>query len=223
MIARGQGQSPGNRNDFFQFEEETKEFIACIKSLSYVDKTRIVVMGMSMGSNRSALAAYPNPEIKLLVLVSGPYDLKLTRSKFDVIPTNHVSFIWHEDLIIVKKNMPSTVELLAFNPMALCSRETPNPLRIKIGSLWPQASMIPLSLWNVPVTPSKNCNCHQKIIGSSSTGGIPLKVTNGSWESRYIALLLLICNHLIHFSILITIFTRIDNAKRNYRKNRDFR
>ncbi len=57
----------------------------------------------------------------------------------------------------------------------------------------------------------------------SSTGGIPLKVTNGSWESRYIALLLLICNHLIHFSILITIFTRIDNAKRNYRKNGDFR
>ncbi len=84
--ARGQGQSPGNRNDFFQFEEETKEFIACIKSLSYVDKTRIVVMGMSMGSNRSALAAYPDPEIKLLVLVSGPYDLKLTRSKLTLFP-----------------------------------------------------------------------------------------------------------------------------------------
>jgi dienelactone hydrolase len=76
--SRGRGLTKGNKNQMEMFEE-SKEFIAKLKSLPYVDKKRIAVIGMSMGAAKAALAAYPDPDIKLLLTMSGPYDLKYSK------------------------------------------------------------------------------------------------------------------------------------------------
>lgn len=75
--ARGQGKTPGNKNDLKQVDE-AKEFIDKVLSLPYVDKKRVAVVGMSLGANKAAIAAYPNSNIKLVVMLSGPYDLGFT-------------------------------------------------------------------------------------------------------------------------------------------------
>ena len=84
--ARGQGQSLGNVNDIPLFEADARKFISLIKFLPYVDKSRIAVVGMSMGANTTALAAYDDPDIKVIVMLSGPYDIQLTRQKMGFWP-----------------------------------------------------------------------------------------------------------------------------------------
>lgn len=76
--ARGQGQTPGNKNDLRQFED-TKEFIETVKNLPYVDKKRIAVIGISLGAAKASVIAYPSKDIKLVIMLSGPFDLKLTK------------------------------------------------------------------------------------------------------------------------------------------------
>lgn len=75
--ARGQGKTPGNKNDLRQVDE-AKEFIEKVLGLPYVDKKRVAVIGMSLGANKAAIVAYPNPYVKLVAMLSGPYDLGFT-------------------------------------------------------------------------------------------------------------------------------------------------
>jgi esterase/lipase len=75
--ARGHGQSKGDKNNLNQ-AKETKDFIKLVKSLPYVESSRIGVVGMSMGAVKAAASAYNDPDVKVLVMLSGPYDLKLT-------------------------------------------------------------------------------------------------------------------------------------------------
>ncbi|MHA1339407.1 MAG: alpha/beta hydrolase family protein [Promethearchaeota archaeon] len=75
--ARGQGKTPGDKNDFKQMEE-AKEFIDKVIGHPLVDKRRVAVVGNSLGALKAAIAAYPHPDVKLIVMMSGPYDLNLT-------------------------------------------------------------------------------------------------------------------------------------------------
>ncbi len=80
--ALGQGLSSGDKADFRQFDN-VKKFIDRICSLPYVDKSRIGLIGMSLGAAKSSVAAYNHPYIKSLVLLSGLYDL---HKHFNSIP-----------------------------------------------------------------------------------------------------------------------------------------
>ncbi len=69
----GQGQTPGDKNDFRQFDD-CEEFIAQVRDLPIVDERNIIVVGMSMGAAKTAVTAYPNPDVKAVAMLSGPYD-----------------------------------------------------------------------------------------------------------------------------------------------------
>ncbi|QEE15016.1 alpha/beta hydrolase family protein [Promethearchaeum syntrophicum] len=76
--ARGQGQTPGNKSDFGQIED-AREFLELVLKQPYVDKKNVVVVGMSLGAAKTAVVAYPHPNIKAVVMLSGPFDLLLTK------------------------------------------------------------------------------------------------------------------------------------------------
>ncbi|WP_371803171.1 alpha/beta hydrolase family protein [Candidatus Lokiarchaeum ossiferum] len=76
--ARGQGQTPGNKSDFEQVED-AEDFIELVLKQPFVDKKNIVVVGMSLGAAKTAVVAYPHPDIKAVVMLSGPFDLVLTK------------------------------------------------------------------------------------------------------------------------------------------------
>jgi len=73
--ALGSGLSSGDKNDFTQFEN-ARTFIDIIHSLPYVDKTRVGLIGMSLGAAKGSVVGYNNPKIKSLVLLSGVFDLE---------------------------------------------------------------------------------------------------------------------------------------------------
>ncbi len=70
----GVGLTPGSKNNFNQFIH-AQEFIAKVLSLPFVAKGQVAVVGMSLGAAKAAYAAYPNPNIRAVVMLSGPYDL----------------------------------------------------------------------------------------------------------------------------------------------------
>lgn len=76
--AYGQGQTPGDKNDLTQIDH-AREFIDLVYSIPFVDKSQIVVVGMSLGAAKAAVVAYPNPKVKGVVLLSGPYNLVHTQ------------------------------------------------------------------------------------------------------------------------------------------------
>jgi dienelactone hydrolase len=78
--AYGHGKTPGNKGDFRQIKE-AKNFIDLIKDLPYVDSKRIAVIGMSLGAAKTMVAAYPHPDVKVVVALSGPYDFLKTRNE----------------------------------------------------------------------------------------------------------------------------------------------
>ena len=79
LDVRGHGKTGGDRNDFIQFRD-AKEYIIKIKSLPIVDKKRIGIVGMSLGASKAAVYSYTDPEIKILVMLSGTFDMELTRN-----------------------------------------------------------------------------------------------------------------------------------------------
>ena len=78
--AQGQGLTSGDLNDLDQISE-AEDFIEHVKSQPFVDKSRVCVMGMSMGAAKTAVAAYPDPDVKIVLMYSGPYDFPLTIEK----------------------------------------------------------------------------------------------------------------------------------------------
>jgi dienelactone hydrolase len=88
-VGQGQMIGIGTKNDLRQFDD-TAQFLHAIKSLPFVDKSRIGVVGMSMGAARAAVTAYPDPDIKVVVMLSGPYNFKLTMAKM----TRFVRFLF---------------------------------------------------------------------------------------------------------------------------------
>ena len=103
MDARGQGNTQGSKNDFDQFDDSIK-FIDMVSKLPYVDNTRISVVGMSMGSARTAYAAYDHPYVRSCIMLSGPYDLYYTR--------HHLLFIQKVLFLLSGCRFPKTDELL---------------------------------------------------------------------------------------------------------------
>mgnify|MGYP006283269919 CR=1 FL=1 len=75
--ARGHGQTPGDMNDFKQYDD-LEGFLDLVKNYPGVDKDRICVVAMSLGCTKAAVLCYPDPDIKLLVLLSGMYDIPTT-------------------------------------------------------------------------------------------------------------------------------------------------
>ncbi|MHA1820948.1 MAG: alpha/beta hydrolase family protein [Promethearchaeota archaeon] len=80
---RGHGLTKGDPNDFIQFRD-AKEFLKYFKELPFVDKNRICVAGMSLGASKAAILAYPDPEIKLIILLSGTFDMELTKKSMSL-------------------------------------------------------------------------------------------------------------------------------------------
>lgn len=78
MDSFGKGQTSGSKNNFNQFTH-AKDFIDYVLTMPFVDKRNIGVVGMSLGAGKTAYAAYPNPNIRAVVMLSGPYDLILTK------------------------------------------------------------------------------------------------------------------------------------------------
>jgi dienelactone hydrolase len=76
--AYGHGQTPGQKGDLRQMTE-LREFIDRVKGLPYIDKKRIAVVGMSLGAAKTMAVAYPHPDVKTVVALSGPYDLPHTK------------------------------------------------------------------------------------------------------------------------------------------------
>lgn len=76
--ARGQGQTPGDKSDFAQIED-ADDFIDLVLQQPYVDKKNVVVVGMSLGAAKTAVTAYPHPDIKAVAMLSGPFDLVLSK------------------------------------------------------------------------------------------------------------------------------------------------
>lgn len=74
----GLGQTPGSKNDFNQFQH-AKDYIETVLDLPFVDKTQVAVVGMSLGAAKTAYAAYTNPNIRALVMLSSPFDMILTK------------------------------------------------------------------------------------------------------------------------------------------------
>ncbi len=136
MDARGQGNTPGNKNDFDQFDDAIK-FIDMVASLPYVDNTRIAVVGMSMGAARTAYAAYEHPYVRSCVMLSGPYDLYYTRY--------HLLFIQKVLFTLSGCKFPKTDESLRkfsginkFNPdgvkLAYSETKIPNEKRVFLAA-----------------------------------------------------------------------------------------
>ncbi len=136
MDARGQGNTPGSKNDFDQFDDSIK-FIDMVASLPYVDNTKIAVVGMSMGSARTSYAAYEHPYVRSCVMLSGPYDLHYTRY--------HLSFIQKVLFLLSGCRFPRTDDLLhkfsginKFNPegvkLAYSSSKVPNEKRVFLAA-----------------------------------------------------------------------------------------
>ena len=118
------------------------EFISLIKFLPYVDKSRIAVVGMSMGANTTALAAYDDPDIKVIVMLSGPYDIQLTRQKMGFWPR----LGYHLSRMKLDYSPEEYVSVSGINHFRsrgyLYSLNKPNTLRITNVSLLPPIVMI---------------------------------------------------------------------------------
>lgn len=82
--AQGQGQTPGDLNNLEQFDEAT-DFINLVKEQPYVDKSRICVMGMSMGGAKAAVCAYPDPDVKLVMMFATPFDYTMSVEKMGIV------------------------------------------------------------------------------------------------------------------------------------------
>ncbi|MCY3413214.1 MAG: prolyl oligopeptidase family serine peptidase [Candidatus Heimdallarchaeota archaeon] len=80
MDSFGLGQTVGDKNNLDQVEH-AGEFIDLVLSLPFVDSNRVTVVGMSLGAAKTALMAYPNPHIRALIMLSGPFDLALTKNE----------------------------------------------------------------------------------------------------------------------------------------------
>ncbi|MHA1339222.1 MAG: alpha/beta hydrolase family protein [Promethearchaeota archaeon] len=80
--ARGEGNTPGNKNDPRTIDDAA-EFIEHVKKFPLVDQKRIAVIGTSMGAVKAAIHGYPNPDVKVVILLWGPYDLKLSLQKLN--------------------------------------------------------------------------------------------------------------------------------------------
>ena len=76
--ALGQGQTLGNKNDLKQMDH-AREFIELVHGLPLVDKAQIYVVGMSLGAAKASVIAYPNPKVRGIVMLSGPYNLLYTK------------------------------------------------------------------------------------------------------------------------------------------------
>jgi predicted esterase len=130
--ARGQGLTAGDKGDFRQVDD-CREFIDKIVSLPYVDKKRIIVVGMSLGAAKAAVAAYPHPDVRGVILMSGAYDLIFTKksmSFFEYTIFLSKGFSFPKDSALKKKY--SGMEY--FNPKGIIlrgdTRPTPNSERI---------------------------------------------------------------------------------------------
>jgi len=82
--AVGQGLTPGDKSDFRQIDD-CKDFIDIIAALPFVDRKKILVVGMSLGATKTAIAAYPHPDVRGIIMMSGAYDLVFTNNSMSKI------------------------------------------------------------------------------------------------------------------------------------------
>lgn len=99
--ARGHGI---NKKGFVPYDpaafQELADFISEIKQLPFVDARRIGVIAMSYGASKASVIAYPDPDVKLLIFLSGIFDIILNKEKASII--EHIKlyltgFRWTKD------------------------------------------------------------------------------------------------------------------------------
>jgi hypothetical protein len=104
--ARGHGI---NKKGFVPYDpaafQELADFISEIKQLAFVDPGRIGVVAMSYGASKASVIAYPDPDVKLLIFLSGIFDILLNKEKASII--EHIKlyltgFRWTKDLSYFK-------------------------------------------------------------------------------------------------------------------------
>lgn len=130
--AFGHGQTPGDANDLRQFDH-ARDFIDLIHSLPYVDKKKIGVVAMSLGAAKASVVAYPNPKVRTLVFLSGPFNLSLTKQTM----TNFERFLFSINGLKLEQSVEALKAFSGidfFNPEGIKlegeSQPTPNHQRV---------------------------------------------------------------------------------------------
>ncbi len=104
--ARGHGI---NKKGFVPYDpaayQELADFINEIKQLKFVDRSRIGIIAMSYGASKASVVAYPDPDVKLLIFLSGIFDILLNKQKAGII--EHIKlyltgFRWTKDISYYK-------------------------------------------------------------------------------------------------------------------------
>ncbi|TFG16259.1 MAG: alpha/beta fold hydrolase [Promethearchaeota archaeon] len=130
----GQGLTPGDKSDFRQIND-CQDFIDTIAALPYIDRKKIVVVGMSLGAMKAAVVAYPHPDVRGIIMMSGAYDLVYTKNRMSKL--EYLLFKWNGfKFPNDEKELKKYSAVNYFRAEGICLRDdvepTPNSARVFI-------------------------------------------------------------------------------------------
>ncbi|MBN2156809.1 MAG: prolyl oligopeptidase family serine peptidase [Candidatus Lokiarchaeota archaeon] len=124
--------TPGDKSDFRQIDD-CKDFIDTVAALPYVNRNKIMVVGMSLGATKAAVVAYPHPDVRGIIMMSGAYDLLFTKnsmSKLEYLLYKANGFKFPND----DKELEKYSAVNYFKAEGICLRDevkpTPNNARV---------------------------------------------------------------------------------------------